>query len=625
MTQVVIGTAGHIDHGKTALVKALTGTDTDRLVEEKARGMTIDLGFAFLNESVTIIDVPGHEKFIRNMVAGVSTINIALLVVAADDGIMPQTREHLHILKLLNIPQCVVALSKIDLAEDGEWLDLVELEIRELTEGIFKSVDVVRTSVQTNEGIDNLKQLLESKASAVQQPDDESFFRLQADRVFSITGFGTVVTGTVISGRLKKGDSVDVLPGYISAKVRGIQSHGAEVESVQRGDRAAVNLSGVEAEKVFRGSELVAPGKLQAVSKFTAHIQLTADMKKELKHRQRVRVHLGTAEVMARVYLTSNKKLTAGSSANVIIELEHPAVMASEDRFVMRSYSPMHTMGGGTVLTTFIPKGVKIKEWVTGLDINPINRFVQLVATFKRNPKTVFNWGKALQMTDNNVRELVKKTELNTSRRSFIYSDENVNSCSELIIKCLEQFHEKNPLRKAMSTDVLQLETGLSQKWSTEVLDIMVKDASIRSAGTGVALASHKVELAGGTAEISRKIETDLRGNGFTPMTTEELSKILNTSHKEILEILHVLKRNETVVEIENGVWMHSQNMAKLHQAMKDHFNIQSEMNVADFKRMSGLTRKFAIPVLEYCDKQGWTVRDGNVRLKGNMALIISK
>jgi len=617
MTQVVIGTAGHIDHGKTALVKALTGTDTDRLAEEKVRGMTIDLGFAFLNDSVTIIDVPGHEKFIRNMVAGVSTINIALLVVAADDGIMPQTREHLLILKLLNIPQCVVALSKTDLAEDAEWLNLIELEIRELTNGVFDSVDVVRTSVQTNEGIEELKHLLETRAVAVQQSEEESFFRLQADRVFSMTGFGTVVTGTVISGGLKKGDSVDVLPGNISVKVRGIQSHGADVESVQRGDRAAVNLSGVEAEKVFRGSELAAPGKLQAESKFTAHIQLTADMKKELEHLQRVRVHLGTAEVMARVYLTSNKKMTAGSSANVIIEMEQPAVMASEDRFVMRSYSPMHTIGGGTVLTTFIPKGVKIKEWVSELDLGLEKRFEQLVTTFKLNPKTVFDWGKALQMTDNNVRDLVKKTGLNTSRRSFIYSDENLNTCSELIIKSLEQYHEKNPLRKGMSTDVLQQETRLSEKWLTELLGIMEKDASIRSAGTGVALASHKVELAGGTAELSGKMEKGLRENGFTPMTTKKLSGMLHKAENDVLEILHVLKSAGNVLEIENGVWMHGENMAKLRQSLKGHFDSQNEMNVADFKRMTSLTRKFAIPVLEYCDKQGWTERNGNLRLKG--------
>jgi len=617
MAQVVIGTAGHIDHGKTALVKALTGTDTDRLAEEKARGMTIDLGFAFLNESVTIIDVPGHEKFIRNMVAGVSTINIALLVVAADDGIMPQTREHLHILNLLNIPQCVVALTKVDLAKDEEWLDLVELEIRELTDGIFESVEVVRTSVQTNEGIDELKECLESKAVAVQSVKDESFFRLQTDRVFTMTGFGTVVTGTVMSGNLKKGDTVEVLPGNISAKVRGIQSHGTEVEFVQRGDRAAVNLSGVETEKVFRGSELAAPGMLRAISKFTVNIQLTEDMKKKLKHHQRVRVHLGTNEVMARVLLPSEKKMKPGGSGNIILELEKSAVAATGDRFVMRSYSPMHTMGGGTVLTTFIPKGVKVKEWVSELDLDMENRFGQLVGAFTLSPKTVYEWGKILQMTDKAIRELVKKTGLNSSKRSFIYNNENLEHCTHLLQQTLESFHEKNPLRKAMSVDVLQQETKLSEKWLAEVIEILEKDGVLRSAGTGVALASHSVELAGGTAEISRKIEDGIMESGFTPMTTGEVSKKLKMSPKELLEILHVLKNNETVVEIENGVWMDGENMAKLRQAMDDHFNTQSEMNVADFKRISGLTRKFAIPVLEYCDRQGWTERDGNVRLKG--------
>ena len=254
MAHVVIGTAGHIVHGKTALVKALTGTDTDRLAEEQARGMTIDLGFAFLNDNVTIIDVPGHEKFIRNMVAGVSTIHMAMLVVAADDGIMPQTREHLQILRLLSIPQCVVAITKTDLAEDEEWLDLVELDIRELTDGIFKSVEVIRTSVNTGAGIAELKNLLEQKAVTIQQSTDRGFFRLQVDRVFTMPGFGTVTTGTVISGELKKGSTVDVLPGNIKAKVRGIQSHGSEVESVQQGERAAVNISGVDQEKIFRGS-----------------------------------------------------------------------------------------------------------------------------------------------------------------------------------------------------------------------------------------------------------------------------------------------------------------------------------------------------------------------------------
>ena len=392
MAHVVIGTAGHIDHGKTALVKALTGTNTDRLAEEQARGMTIDLGFAFLNDNVTIIDVPGHEKFIRNMVAGVSTIHMAMLVVAADDGIMPQTREHLQILKLLNIPQCVVAITKTDLAEDEEWLDLVELDIRELTDGIFKNVDVIRTSVNTGVGIAELKNLLEQKAVTIQQSTDRGFFRLQVDRVFSMAGFGTVTTGTVISGDLKKGFTVDVLPGNIKAKVRGIQSHGLDVQSVQQGDRAAVNLSGVDKEKVFRGSELALPGKLKSIKKFTAHIQLASEMKKELKHHQRVRVHLGTAEVLARVHLSGKKKLPAGSKENVNLDLEKSTVAASGDRFVLRTYSPMTTIGGGTVLTTFIPKGVKVSSWVSALYVDPVQRFGQLVDSFSTRPHTISAW-----------------------------------------------------------------------------------------------------------------------------------------------------------------------------------------------------------------------------------------
>ncbi len=617
MPQVVIGTAGHIDHGKTALVKALTGTDTDRLAEEKSRGMTIDLGFAFLNDSITIIDVPGHEKFVRNMVAGVSTIHIALLVVAADDGIMPQTREHLHILKLLNIPQCVVVITKIDLAEDDEWLDLIELEIRELTEGIFADMDVVRTSVTTGYGIDELKQLLEEKAAAVQQTEELGFFRLQADRVFSMTGFGTVVTGTVISGSLKKGNIVEVLPGNIQAKVRGIQSHGKNIESVTKGDRAAVNLAGVETNKIFRGSELAAPGKLEAIKKFTAHIQLIDELKKELKHRQRIRVHVGTAEVMARVYLTSNKKMAAGSAGNVIFKLEHPAVAASEDRFVIRTYSPVTTIGGGTVLTTFIPTGVKIKNWVSSLDIDPVSRFTQLVTTFKLEPKTINEWGKLIHITDDHVREIVKKSDLKTSKHSMIYTDKNLDECRNMIFKELEYFHKKYPLREAIGSDGLKQKTKMNNHWLTELLNMMEAEGSVRSAGPGVALASHKVELAGGKAVLSGEMEQLMMGNGFTPTTTMELSEKLNETEKGVLEILHVLKSKKKVAEILNGVWMNNENMVKLRRSLNDHFNTQSEMNVADFKTMTGLTRKFAIPILEYCDMQGWTRRDGNVRLKG--------
>ena len=618
MTHVVIGTAGHIDHGKTALVRALTGTDTDQLAEEQARGMTIDLGFAFLSDNVTIIDVPGHEKFIRNMVAGVSTIHLAMLVVAADDGIMPQTREHLQILKLLNIPQCVVAISKIDLAEDEEWLDLVELDIREVTDGIFKSVDVIRTSVNTGIGITELKNLLEQKAVTVDLSPDKGFFRLQVDRVFSMAGFGTVTTGTVISGDLKKGSTVDVLPGNIKAKVRGIQSHGLDVQSVQQGDRAAVNLSGVNKNKVFRGSELALPGKLKSIKKFTAHIQLASEMKKELKHHQRVRVHLGTAEVLARVYLSGKKKLPSGSTANVNLDLEKSTVAASGDRFVLRTYSPMITIGGGTVLTTFIPKGVKVNSWVSALDVDPVQRFGQLVDSFSTQPHTISEWALLNQCTDEKVNKWITKLDLQTTKKDIVFTHKILEECKKIIVSTLNIFHQRKPLRRSMGVDILQQESRLSTIWLEEVVAMMKKEGTVKFVESGVALTSYKLKLVGGTAELSRKMENNLTKVGLKPLTTAELSQKYNENNKRVLEVLHVLKGDKKVSEIENGIWMHNENIAKLRQTLIKHFNQNNEMEVNDFKNITALTRKFAIPMLEYCDKQGWTHRTGNQRYKGD-------
>ena len=274
MTQIVIGTAGHIDHGKTALVKALTGINTDQLKEEKSRGITIDLGFAHLNEKITIIDVPGHEKFIRNMVSGVSTIHIVLLVIAADDGVMPQTREHLQILLLLGIPHCVIALTKTDMINDPDWVDLVEMDIKDLLESThYKSAPIIRTSVSPESGITELRQLILNEAEKVKLTLDRGFFRLPVDRMFIKTGFGVVVTGTVISGSLSVGDEIDCLPVRKQCKVRSIQSHCENVQSVKMGDRAAINVVGIEKDEVGRGSELIETGRIKPTTILIAHIQ----------------------------------------------------------------------------------------------------------------------------------------------------------------------------------------------------------------------------------------------------------------------------------------------------------------------------------------------------------------
>ena len=459
---------------------------------------------------------------------------------------------------------------------------------------------------------------MEQKAANIQQSTDRGFFRLQVDRVFTMPGFGTVTTGTVISGELKKGSTVDVLPGNIKAKVRGIQSHGSEVESVQQGDRAAVNLSGVDKEKIFRGSELALPGKLKSIDKFTAHIQLASEIKKNLKHRQRVRVHLGTMEVLGRVYLAGQKKLLAGSKANVILNLEKFVVAASGDRLVLRTYSPMTTIGGGMVLTTFISKGAKVGGWVSTLDVDPVQRFGQLVDSVSTQPHTISEWALLNQCTDEKVHGWIAKLDLQTTEKDIVISNKVLNESKKIVVNTLQTFHKKNPLRSSMGVDIIQQESKLGIIWLEEVITMMKKDGIIKFVESGVALTSHKVELIGGTAELSIKMESHLIEVGFTPLTTAELSYTFHESDKQVLEVLHVLKGDKKVSEIENGIWMHNKNRTKLRQTLIDYFDKHKEMAVADFKNITALTRKFAIPMLEYCDKEGLTYRNGNQRSKGD-------
>ncbi len=316
MSQVVIGTAGHIDHGKTALVKALTGIDTDTLSEEKARGMTIDLGFAYLDQSITIIDVPGHEKFIRNMAAGVSTIQIGLLAIAADDGIMPQTREHLHILELLGVNRAIIAITKVDLVDDPDWLDLIELEVRELISNVFiNEVQIVRTSINNGEGLQQLKKTIIDESKSIKTEVDRGFFYLPIDRVFKKTGFGTVVTGTVLSGAIEPNQELEILPGNYKVKVRGLQSHRNEILSSKMGERAAVNLSGSELSSLHRGNVIADPGRIKSTTKIIARVSIINDTRWKLKNNQRVHLHIGTTEVVAKAII-SDGPITKGQSGN---------------------------------------------------------------------------------------------------------------------------------------------------------------------------------------------------------------------------------------------------------------------------------------------------------------------
>jgi selenocysteine-specific elongation factor len=360
MANWIIGTAGHVDHGKTALVKALTGIDTDRLQEEKERGMSIELGFASLplsnHQSASIIDVPGHEKFIKNMLAGASGIDLALMVIAADDGVMPQTIEHLEIMQLLGLQRGVIALTKIDLV-DQEWLELVTDEIREKMNGSFLAeAPILQISSVTGQGISELKQVIESELSSIQTKHEEGPFRLPIDRIFTITGIGTVVTGTLISGTIHLGDPVEVMPKKLKSRARHLQSHGHKVESIHAGMRTAVNLAGLDVEEIERGDVVTSDQALTPTSMIDARFYLLPDAPKAIENRTRIRFHLGTAEILGRIILLDKDALNLGEEAFVQIRLESPTVAVRGDRFVVRSYSPQHTIGGGTIIAPNPPK-----------------------------------------------------------------------------------------------------------------------------------------------------------------------------------------------------------------------------------------------------------------------------
>jgi len=593
------------------LVKALTGTDTDRLAEEKARGMTIDLGFAYLDQSITIIDVPGHEKFIRNMVAGVSTIHIALLVIAADDGIMPQTKEHLHILKLLGVKQGIIALTKTDLADDHDWIDLVELEIQDLVADTFlKDAPIVRTSIETGEGTETLKQTILTQSKNIETVLDRGFFHLPVDRVFSKKGFGSVVTGTVLSGKTKIGSDLEIIPGNQKAKVRGIQTHGTETSSVKMGDRAAINLAGTDLNELYRGTVIADPYWVNSTEKLIAHVTLIEDTRWKLKNRQRVHLHLGTAEVVARAVMQD--PLEAGQSGNALFYLEKPIAALMDERFIIRSLSPMETIGGCVVLDSNpIPIRKELKLWIASLQENPSERFKQFVSQYWKSPKSLGNWARHFQTTESQVKNWIKSKEIK-NEKGFLFTSEKRDESMEYIREVLTQFHKDNPYKKSLSQDRLKDATHFSTNWLSYILDYM-GDELINVEG-GFALKSHSVVLSDSDASLAKILEDSVKQAGYAILNAKELS---SENPKITLEILYILKGEGKIIEVGRGLWIHGDVLDKLKDDLCLFFTANPQLNVSDFKTITNTTRKSAIPLLEYCDKHGLTERVGNSRIKG--------
>ena len=620
MKQTVIGLSGHIDHGKTALVKALTGVNTDSLTEEQKRGMTIDIGFAFLDENITLIDVPGHEKFVKNMMAGVSAVDVALLVVAADDGVMPQTREHFEILNLLDIPLGIVAINKIDLA-DKDWLELVELDIGELLQGSFmEDAPILRVSAETGDGVTQLKTTLLDLCKKVPDKQDRGIFRLHVDRVFSMKGYGTVVTGTVNSGSLKIGDTVELLPGSVKSKVRGLQSHGEEVQQVETGDRAAINLQGVEIKQIERGSQIAEIGYLQSLNQMGVTLLLLGSAQKPITQNQRIRIHLGTQEVMARVALTDGKTLHPGNEGPALLRLEQPMVATMGDKFIIRSFSPVITIGGGEVMEVLIEEKWKIvKEKLQNLYESPkSDQLIHLVQEEGAKPITPEKLQYRIGISKEQINAIVEEKEelfwLTHKQGKWLLTQNQWNELKNSIHNFLKKYHAKNPLNAGAQKEEIRQHLSCENSILEALLQSMLDDKSISQKGELFLNPNFSITLSSEDDSLQNSILNQLDQEGFTSSTLAQLSLKTGNSKEKLMQVLNVAEQQGKLLRIDGKLMFTQKNFIILREKVNQFFSNHPEMSVSEFKELAHTSRKYAVPLLEYFDKKKITYREGNIR-----------
>ncbi|HET7340251.1 MAG TPA: selenocysteine-specific translation elongation factor [Methylomirabilota bacterium] len=626
---VVVGTAGHIDHGKTSLVKALTGTDTDRLPEEKARGITIDLGFAFLEEAggltIEIVDVPGHERFIKNMLAGVGGIDLAMLVIAADEGVMPQTREHLAICSLLQIRHGLVALTKTDLVE-ADWLELVRDDVATLLRGTFlEGAPIVPVSARTGQGLDVLRAALRDLAATVPARGSDQLPRLPIDRVFTIKGFGTVVTGTLMAGRLRVDDRVEIFPAALQAKVRGLQTHGQPVTEASAGQRTAVNLQSVERAAVERGNVLGLAGTLVPSVLVDGTLELLADAPRPLKTRDRVRLHAGTSEVMARVLLLEAPELAAGGSGFARFRLEAPLVALPGDRFVVRSYSPMLTIGGGTLLDIAPPRfKLKAPVHLAHLRLLQSGAPEAVVDEHIRNAgaggvRVAALSGRA-PFGPERLRALLATLQSSgrvvAIDRDWYVHPESLARLRGLALAVLEQFHRAFPLRPGMSREELRGRSGAAdERVFAHLLDTLVAEGVVRTERDKVQLAAHEVRLSAEQQRVVDRLEQDYLAAAAAPPSPEEALARAGVTGDEEHELFQVLVGARKLVRVKESLYFHAQALDAIQGKLVAMLRERKEIGPGDIKDLLGISRKYAIPLLEFFDGRRVTARVGERRV----------
>jgi len=627
MKSVIVGTAGHIDHGKTALVKALTGIDADRLAEEKRRGITIDIGFAHLElpgpggEPLRLgfVDVPGHERFVRNMLAGVGGIDVALLVIAADESIKPQTREHFEICRLLNIPRGITVLTKADLV-DTETLDVVRLEVEDFLRGSFLDASrapIVPVSSLTGAGIDELKGALARVAAEVPAKSAASVFRLPIDRVFTIKGFGTVITGTLISGAVRKEEEVDVFPLGRRARVRGVQVHNRPAEQAIAGERTALNLAGFSPDQLARGMTLAAPGLFRPTSRLDV-LLTTLDGTRPLKDRARVHFHAYTFETVAEVVLYEDKEIKPGQSALARLRLQKPTLLFPRDRFILRQFSPVVTIGGGTVLENQpqrLPKA-EYRAWLAVLADG--SRASALHA------RVVARAERGLALSDAVARTGWQRTEIESllasmpdvrrAERTWIHNGA-WDKLQAAILSSLGNFHRDNPLSPGMSREELRKRfPELLQDVFEHALSQLAAQKKVEVSGELVRVAGRGVVMKDEEAEAKKTIESAFSTAGLKVPHLKDVLAGLPVDKVRAQKIVTLLLRDKVLIKVSDELVFHRDALDGLRKLMAEQKKKAPKIDVGAFKDLIGVTRKYAIPLLEYLDRERVTRRVGDLR-----------
>ena len=631
MKHVILGTAGHIDHGKTALVKALTGVDTDRLKEEKERGITIELGFTFLDLPsgirLGIVDVPGHERFVKHMVAGIWGIDLVALVIAADEGVMPQTKEHLDICRLLKVKKGLIVLTKIDMV-DREILELVREEVMDIAEsGFLKGVPILSVSSTTGEGIPQLISTLDHLAKEVEERSSDGLFRLPIDRVFVMKGFGTVVTGTMISGSLSLGETVEILPSGIEGKVRNLQVYNRPVEKAVAGQRTAVNLQGIEASAIERGDVLVRSHTLTSTQLIDVYLEYLPTASRPLKHRTKQRFHMGTHLTSASFFLLDREEYAPGEAGFVQLRLERPVVALPQDRFVVRGSGTVQTLGGGVVLDAhpvkhkrFLPTMIEdltllkdgSSEQNIGLHILRSGMrgitFAELlnrVAVPPHEVETIL--GKMGERGD---------ILLVDSERIKVIDIHPYQRLKEMALDQLRSFHQRFTMKSGLAKE--ELRTKLPEEMDVKLFQILlnelVQSKEMVLERDKLRLPNHQISSVDEKGLVKRVEEAVLKG-GLQPPSSRELSEEWSENEEKVHAVLEHLVHEGVLVKIKSGMYFHRIHFKNLKEKLITYMKSNKEITTPQFKEMTGVSRKYAIPLFEYFDQIKLTLRIGEKRV----------